>query len=216
MIVVRTAVVPTARAVAWIPLAVAMAVGTAFVANAARRSWHDASAMSGALAYAALALATATGFVVEDTASETTAPVPIPLSVRRAVRLVLCTAGVGVAWVVLVWIASARGADLPAATLTLHLAAESALVVALAATLARRGFTGIGQRLVPAMFAFRLVVTWLPERFALSGIEPGSAGWTGMQLRWTGLLLLALVVLAVETRDPARREPIARPRATGR
>jgi hypothetical protein len=202
--------VPTARAVGWVPSLAAFALSVGLLALAVRPGlalppadlvrWVRLAMIVAALGYA---------FLLDDPSEPTTEAVAGSLLLRRALRVALLLPATAAWWVAVVWRVRAvhPGVRLPVAALTLEAAALLAATVVLAAAGSRlaperRG----GVVAAPAVLALASVAFLLPARVALFP-PPGTAAWDGAHRRWAVLLCLALSAFALASRDPARRLP---------
>jgi hypothetical protein len=200
--------VPTARAVGWVPALAAFALSLGLLALAVRPGlatppadlvrWVRLTMIVGALGYA---------FLLDDPSEPTTEGVAGSLLLRRTLRVVLLLPATAAWWVGVVWRVRAvhPGLPLPVAALTLEAAALLAVTVALAAAGSRlaperRG----GVVAAPALLGLTSAAFLLPARVALYA-QPGSAAWDDAHRRWALLLGLALAASAAASRDPAHR-----------
>jgi hypothetical protein len=200
--------VPTARAVGWVPALAAFALSLGLLALAVRPDlalppadlvrWLRLAMIVAALGYA---------FLLDDPSEPTTEGVAGSLLLRRTLRVVLLLPATAAWWVAVVWRIRAvhPGLPLPVAALTLEAAALLAVTLALAAAgshLApeRRG----GVVAAPALLTLATAAFLLPAQVTLYA-QPGSAAWDGAHQRWALLLGLALAAFAAASRDPAHR-----------
>jgi hypothetical protein len=200
--------IPTARAVGWVPPLAAFSLSLGLLALAVRPGlalapvqvmlWLRLAMIVAALSYA---------FLLDDPSEPTTEGVAGSLLLRRALRVALLLPATAAWWVAVVWRVRAvyPGLPLPVAALTLEAAALLAMTVALAATGSRlaperRG----GVVAAPALLTLASAAFLLPTRVALYA-PPGSEEWDGAHQRWEILLGLALVTFAAASRDPAHR-----------
>jgi fluoroquinolone transport system permease protein len=201
--------VPTARAVGWVPALAAFVLSLGLLALAVRRGldtppaelvrWVRLAIIVAALGYA---------FLLDDPSEPTTEGVAGSLLLRRSLRVVaLLLPATAAWWVGVVWRVQAvhPGLPLPVAALTLEAAALLAVTVALAAAGSRlaperRG----GVVAAPALLALTSAAFLLPAQVTLYA-QPGSAAWDGAHRRWALLLGLALAAFALASRDPAHR-----------
>ena len=192
---------PTARSLAWGPLAgAAAALGVVAVAL---RPWegHPLSLSTVRLAVALAAVAAAFG--VDDSEAPTVAASPTPLSRRRVTRLGLVLAGgAAVAAGASLAIAALGGSgDLPLARVILE--ATGMQLTAIVCALAFGGDRGA------CVFAGTLLGSLiLQQRFpdyALFAHAPGAPGWAPAGTAWLTIMLAAAGAVIALSRDPASR-----------
>lgn len=189
------------RVARWLPM-----VPTALLA-AGLLVWvdyRDGSGLLWPLRGCAALLALGAAYTLDDSAAAVTAAAPTSLAVRRGTRLAVVVGAVGIAWAALASYAAVLSGDpLPLAALTLELAALLALVLAFAAAV---GGTAAG----PAVVGVLVLSTRLPQRWSLLDGVPGDVSWSAAHRRWVVLLVAAVAVLLVATRDPAARPLLRR------
>jgi hypothetical protein len=158
-----------------------------------------------------LLLALGSGYVLDDAAAVTLQASPYSLARRLWLRIGCAAAVVVPSWTAVLAhvLPSAPAGDRWALGLGLTLELTAALAVSWAvATWGRRlGFEHPGIATTPALLAWLLLATSIPQAPMLVG--PG-AEWTTAHLRWAGVLAVTTVVLAAGMRDPAaqvRRRP---------
>lgn len=190
--------VHTARAVAWSPMAVAVAAGATLVLTLGRGSSTQPLQLS------AFLLGASVSFVLDDPAAEVLAASPRTRWARRVTRLALALPAVGVAW------ALALVADPPAhldesITLTVVLFGSVGLCLGVGAV-ARRARAGASAGAVAAPVFFLLLVlssAMPPDLRPLpTGDVPG--GLPAISARWGGAGLVGFVLLRVASRDLPR------------
>lgn len=193
-----------ARAVRWqpVPVAAAVAVLVLWWRAAQPPSPGDPVWMP---RIAALLLAVALSFALDDPTRTSLGGVPTPPWWRGAVRLVLAGVPAVAAWVVsLVWVQHRVAGAVPVGALSLEAAALAAVAVAVSAALARwRDVAEPGVVVAPAVLVSALLVLQLPPRFALA--ETPGPEWAAAHQRWAVLLALGVLVTAAALRDPAAR-----------
>ena len=200
--------VPTARAVGWLPGLAAFAASLGLLALAVRPGqpldpvvllrWVRLAMIVAALGYA---------FLLDDPSEPTTEGVAGSLLLRRTLRVVLLLPAAAAWWVAVLWRVRAVHPQLPLpiAALTLEAAALLTVTLALAAAGSRlaperRG----GVVAAPALLTLATAASLLPARLTLYA-PLGSAEWDAAHQRWTLLLGLSLVTFALASRDPAHR-----------
>lgn len=201
-------VVPTARAVGWVPPLAAFGLSLGLFALAVRPGqamapedlvrWVRLTVIVAALGYA---------FLLDDPSQPTTEGVAGSLLLRRTLRVALLLPATAAWWVAVVWRVHAvhPRVPLPVAALTVETTTLLAVTLALAAAGSRlaperRG----GVVAAPALLALATAALWLPAWAALY-TPPGATAWAGAHQRWALLLGLALVVFGAASRDPAQR-----------
>jgi len=137
------------------------------------------------LPLAAAVLAAGVGFVFDDPAEATVASVPMPLLVRRLLRVALALPVVAGLWALLVWYG---GGD--AAQPTLVLAALAILAAAVGARYGAVAGAAVPPGLLVCAFA-------LPERVGLLGAGNATTA------RWLVLLGIGIAAFCAASRDPA-------------
>ncbi|MEX2291298.1 MAG: twin-arginine translocation signal domain-containing protein [Mycobacteriales bacterium] len=153
---------------------------------------------------AAVLLACAVAFAVDDPSYDVLAASPTPLRRRVLARVGLAGAVAAGIWCGLLLLAAAVGGDVPAAALSLEAAALASLAAAGAVVLQTwRGIAEPGLLMAPAVAGAVLAANLLPARWALLAPAPGAPGWEAAHQRWTAVLCLAVLLAAVGTRDRA-------------
>lgn len=189
------------------PFVTGVAAVAAFLA-ARGGDTHDAVAD---LRVVGLLLALGSGYVLDDAAAVTLQASPYGLARRLWLRIGCAAAVVVPVWTAILarFLASAPTGDEWALGLglTVELAAALAVIWAVATWGRRLGFEHPGILTTPALLAWLLLTTSIPQAPMLVG--PGTE-WTPAHLRWSGVLAVATGVLAAGMRDPAahvRRRP---------
>jgi fluoroquinolone transport system permease protein len=192
------------RTVRWHPVA-GSAVASALLLWS---RWSDLAVPANALwllRTVAVLLAVGVAFALDDPTRPTLAAVPTPLWWRVALRLLCVGLPAALVWLVAVVTAEWQVDGTVAQwALTLEALTLAAVALALAGGLARwRGSSDPGTVVAPTMLGLGLLVPQLPGRFALSvGPRPD---WAAAHIRWSALLGVAVLVLALSLRDPAAR-----------
>lgn len=193
---------PTVRSVWWPPALVAALLAPVLLV------WRD-DAMDEAgsalvlVRMIAVLLAIGAVFVLDDDAAVTVAASPTPLSWRRALRYGAAAVLLLPAWAGVLVYAQARQPELPAMRLTLELATLALLGLAFAAAATRWwGVSDPGMGAALVVLGVSLAGALAPSPLALF-TSPGAEAWQPSTIRWTSLLLGAVSLLAVATRDPA-------------
>ncbi len=153
----------------------------------------------------ALVLSTAgVGFVLDDPAAEILAASPLPLSRRRAIRIVVTAAIVLTTWTAIalaVAIASVWE-EFPLRDIALELIALSSISLAVSAVVQRSGGGSGGPPAALVVLLAPAIMSALAFRNirVFPSLVPGSP----LHHRWSWLALIAIVVLTRANRDPAR------------
>ncbi len=200
--------VPTTRAVGWLPALGAFAVSLGLLALAVRPGLPLAPEdLLQWVRYAMIVAALGYAFLLDDPSEPTTEGVAGSLLLRRTLRVALLLPATAAWWVAVVWRVRSvyPQLPLPIAALTLEAAALLTVTLALAAAGSRlaperRG----GVVAAPALLALAAAAAVLPARLILYA-PPDSAEWDSAHQRWMALLGLALVAFLVASRDPAHR-----------
>lgn len=201
---------PSARTLPWGELAGAAVLGLVTLVLL-RPKGADASPPIGALRIAAVLLAGAAGFCLDDRAEATTASSPITRLSRRGVRLGVGLVSAAALWGLLTAVAVVLtpSHDVPVGALAVEAAGMAAVGLATAALAIPRAPDGLGGVAAgPALLALLLgshvaSVRWTV--FTLLPMSPEDPTWTGAHLRWAVLVALSLVVVLACSADPARR-----------
>ena len=190
------------RVTVWQPVVVGWLLAAAVLAWKADEV-HDAAGRAVLLRIVAVLLAVGAVNLVDDSAANLLAPVPVPLAWRSGFRFGLAAATVAGPWAAaLWWVKPGR----PAAMLTLECAAITAVGLAVASGLARWWSSReAGLAAAPAVLGAAVFVTLLPPRWSMFA-APGDDAWRDAHLRWAAVLALASAVSFVTVRDPAQRK----------
>lgn len=207
MRVARALVRPTVRAVRWTPFVICLVAGVALLVLSLDEQRPTAADVLMGLRVAAVFGALALAFLFDDPAESTTAAVPVPLWVRRAVRVTLVVPLLALWWVLVLLIGArlAPHVPVPIAAVILEAAAVSAVTLALAAGGGRWVSEGLGGvAAAPGLLVAVAVAAALPESLALV-VAASSPGWRAAHHRWAGILLLGVVAIVLDSRAPATR-----------
>lgn len=192
---------PTARSMAWGPLAGAAAA--LVVIAAAMRPWQGHPLSLSAVRLAIALAAAAAAFGVDDTAAPTVAASPTPLSRRRTTRLgLVIAAGAAVAASASLTIAALGGTgDLPLARVLLE--ATGMQLTAIMCALLFGGDRGA------CVFAGTLLAALLAQQrfpdYALFPLASGGPGWQRAGFSWMAIVIAAAGAVIALSRDPANR-----------
>jgi hypothetical protein len=151
---------------------------------------------------AGLALAFWAGFLFDDVAADTVRQVPTPLLLRRAIRVVVALPVLALAWVGLVWYGSSWEI---AGTLTAGFVAQVAVALSLSAV----GVTVIdvdrgGLFAAGGVFLVFIAAPLLMRGGILAPV-PVERTWALLYGRWIATTAVAVGVLLLASRDPAKR-----------
>lgn len=159
---------------------------------------------------AAVLLAVAVAFAVDDPSYDVLAVSPTPLRRRVLARVGLAGAVAAGIWCGLLLLTEAVGGDVPAAALSLEAGALASFAAATAVALQSwRGIAEPGLLVAPTVAGAVLAANLLPTRWALLAPAPGMPGWEAAHQRWAAVLCLAVLVAVAGTRDRAARRRVA-------
>ncbi|MEU4652356.1 ABC transporter [Streptomyces sp. NPDC023723] len=204
----RELVRPVARTVPWRALGAAGGAGLLLVATA---GWADREPAAGSVLFALRGAALAAGlglaFLLDDPARHTTAAVPAPRPVRQALRAALVAPPVVVWWAAVLLLVPAEVRP-PVAAVTLEAAAVALLGFAGAAVAVRltdrtRPGRGVAVGLLGAAVAGPPLV---PAHWAMF-VQAGDPRWSASHDRWAVVLVVAVGVWGVCTREAGHRRP---------
>lgn len=196
---------PTARTIAWWQLALGGAAALTLLELIGRRPpGADVEQLIVGLRFAMLAVALSATFVLDDPTEDTVCAVPLPLALRRGLRIAVALPMLTAVWIGLVAYAHADPQlvePLPVAELTLELAALVAVVFAVAAL-------SSGVAAGPVLLVVVVLAAFvLPPWARLYTSHTDVAVWSSAHQRWELLLVVALATLSVANRDPGRPSP---------
>ena len=215
--VLRPLLRATARAVNWLPLALGASLGLAvvLVPEALTTKLTDAHLVE-LIRVAAACTALGAAFLLDDPATRSTPTVPTSRLARNLVRAAVAAPAIALWWGAALTLARAMAhrpheTHLPAAALTVEVAALIAAALALAATAQRHTTDGnAGVIAAPAVLVLAAAIWFLPRRVALA-TAPGDPHWTVSHYRWAGLLAAGVVAFVWAGHERTRR-----PAAVGR
>lgn len=226
---IRHLIVPTARAMRWVPLLAACAAGLV-VFEIARPKFYAHPAMPGmirAMRLAMFTIATGVPFVLDDSSEETVASAPTRLWARRSLRIALAAPLVVAIWLLLARYARFAFEHLPTGSLGVGDFKADLITKGseafpmwglgrqfLTLAIASLAFSAVGARLLserigsvaagPALLAIIGAMMLLPRRYTLFVGDPVKRLWASAGTRWTIGLAVALVWLWHLCRDPGR------------
>ncbi|TMK86725.1 MAG: hypothetical protein E6G44_02335 [Actinobacteria bacterium] len=215
---------PTIRAMRWTPPLTAACLAFVQVFVQTRDVCPPSAPCVGpevrvlALRIAAILLALGTSFILDDPTEDTTAHLPTPLWLRRAVRVGLAAPLLAVTWALLVPLAMRSSVDprpFPTGALTLELAALTIWALAVSASSARfvpEGMGGVAAG--PILLGLVAAANYLPRRMALFVLDPQDPRWQGAHDLWRLVLFAAIATLLVASRDPGRASLRRHPHAS--
>ena len=190
---------PATRVVSWQPLARVMVAGIAFVTIGSRAGVPFRLSIAGA------AVAAASAFLLDDSASVTLAASPTSLPARRLYRVSITAIAVGLWWTAAVSVAikSAGGFPLRGRALELAMFVTIALAVSATATTMGDRTTGGVAGAVVTIACYSLTFlpskTWLPL--------PSNPDAPGATPRLLAVLICATAALTYASHDPATHKP---------
>ncbi|MFI6933119.1 ABC transporter [Streptomyces sp. NPDC050287] len=208
--VLRTLLGPDLRAARTLPLLGAGVVGVVGTGCPALFSAHvQPDAATVLLRIATVLTAIGLACLLDDPAARTTVVVPVSRGLRSGLRM-----AVGLLVFGLFWSASASLARLgveadarqlfPVGGLAVEGLTLAVGTLALALVGVRRSALGAGSLVAaPAVTLFVVAALFLPEGLALFPV-PGDPNWSDATLRWSVLLVVALVGCAAQLRDEPR------------
>lgn len=195
-----------ARAIRWRAIAGGAAGALALLALL-RTAGGDAPGVVSGLRLGAAALAAGTGYLFDDRAAAITAAAPLPLWVRRMLRLGTGVAAAAAAWAGLLAIGEAMwpapGPALPKGDLTLEFAAMAAVALGAASLRISASGSGGGVAAGAALVAGIAACTAHPRLalWMLAGV-PGGEVWNLAHLRWGVVAAAAAGLTLLLMRDP--------------
>jgi hypothetical protein len=159
-----------------------------------------------------MVLAMLLALVWEDSTAPLAAATPVGLPAVQRGRLVVLVIAASGAWALACLAASRQVADVGLWSATVEVGAVAAVLTAMVGALARgRLGESLSAYPVPLLLVLLVVTFRLPDRWALVA-APGSPAWDDVHRRWSGVLLLGVLALAVVARDPAARPLLRRTR----
>jgi len=186
------------RAMTWVPMTIAAIVSFAVVAV------RSSGPAAGPMQFAAIMLASASGFALDDPSAEILGASPTSLLRRRASRVFLVLLPATAVWLLLLAI---RGTASPNETTALASMFVGLLGLAFgtAGVVARRE-PGVRAGIVvgPALFALVILSTSFPPRWRPLPIGDVPGGWEPIILRWFGAAVFGAIGFLASSRDPAR------------
>ncbi|MEX1264815.1 MAG: hypothetical protein WEE66_12950 [Actinomycetota bacterium] len=193
---------PSLRTIRWIPLGAIVALGGWVVWSGAREEGNPAAI---ALPIATTMLGLWLCLLFEDAASEIAAPSPVPLWLRRAIRITIAAPPVAAAWFAFTWLGPLHGPTPPMAAMV-----AAVIVVALACAAATTRFvssTRSGPVAAVALIGFVLVLPILLARVFERpiSIDPSRVVLGDPLTYWASTIAVAAAVLVLAHRDPAVR-----------
>lgn len=193
---------PSLRTIRWIPLGAIVALGGWVVWSGAREEGNPAAI---ALPIATTMLGLWLCLLFEDAASEIAAPSPVPLWLRRAIRITIAAPPVAAAWFAFTWLGPLHGPTPPMAAMV-----AAVIVVALACAAATTRFVSSTRSGPVAAVALIGVVLVLPILLARVferpiSIDPSRVVLGDPLTYWASTIAVAAAVLVLAHRDPAVR-----------
>ncbi len=207
-----------ARLVRWKPILGGAVVGF-FILYQSSGAWATGSMPAIIpLRLAALVLCLGAVFLLDDPAAVTVASVPSPLRYRRSLRLLLAAPLIATAWAsqgayVFVHATSRLHRDtdglLPIVDLTLEMVAMMMAGLAIAALATRWVSEGLGGVAAgPTLVVLLGAALFLPHRWTLFPGTVEDPQWAAAHVRWAIIVVLATLLLAYSSRDPAARRSV--------
>ena len=199
---VRLLLRPSLRTIRWIPLGPIVVLGAWVVWSGAQDEGNPAAI---ALPIATTLLGLWLCLLFEDAASEIAAPTPLPLWLRRAVRITITAPPVAAVWFTFTWLGQLHG---PTAPMTAMVAAVIVVALACAAVTTRFvSSTRSGPVAAVALIGAVLVLPILLARVLARpiSIDPSRVVLGDPLSYWASTIAVAAVVLVLAHRDPAVR-----------
>jgi fluoroquinolone transport system permease protein len=191
---------PLARTLPWRDVALGATAGLALVVLIDRTGDGTPERLTAALRAGMIALALGAAPTLDDPTDTTTAATALPRPWRLALRIAVTMPAVALGWSALLGYAARQAAGpLPAAALTLELAALLAFALAVAAASRHRGTAAASALLIFAGVT-RLE---LPPPLRLYSSLSDPTAWRTTHHRWAVVLTAALGMLLRAARDPA-------------
>lgn len=209
--VLCAALVPMVRTGAWVPVGATAGLGTLAFAISATEASMAPDVTLARVRFAALVAGLGAGFLLDEPAETSLAALPTPLWARRLMAVGLVSPMLILWWLVMANWASSLSSELPQHALTLELATIMGVSFGAAAFGGRRlsparcGAVGAGAVLVLGATALLLPAEW--TLYLPTSLHPD---WDASHVRWATVGGLAIAVLALTSRDPARRRWSAR------
>ena len=199
---VRLLLRPTLRTIRWIPFGPIVVLG-AWVAWSGARNEGNPAAVALPIATAMLGLWLCLLF--EDAASEIAAPSPVPLWLRRTVRIMIATPSVAAAWFTFTWLGPLHGPTAPMAAMV-----GAVIVAALACAAVTTRFVSSTRSgpvaavgLIGAVLVLPILLARVLERPI--SIDPSRVVLGDPLTYWACTIAVAAAVLVLAHRDPALR-----------
>lgn len=193
---------PSLRTIRWIPLGAIVALGGWVVWSGAREEGNPAAI---ALPIATTMLGLWLCLLFEDAASEIAAPSPVPLWLRRAIRITIAAPPVAAAWFAFTWLGPLHGPTPPMAAMV-----AAVIVVALACAAVSTRFVSSTRSgpvaavgLVGAVLVLPILLARVLERPI--SIDPSRVVLGDPLTYWASTIAVAAAVLVLAHRDPALR-----------
>lgn len=222
---------PVARLVPWWHLAAGATIALLIVWHARRVPYATLDSIVSAIRLAAIPLVLSAAFLLDDPTEDTLSGTPVPIGVRRALRLVPALVLVAGVWCALLVIAERAPAihDVLARRLAggdprvdgwvlpwVALSIEATTLLGLAFAAAGYGLRLSADRsggmvATATVLGAVVVASLIPPRWSLMlRPEVAEGMWRAAHVRWACLACLALVLLVHASRDPGRPPLTAR------
>ena len=193
---------PAVRTMRWVPLGVITALGVWVVRSGAREGGDPATI---ALPVATMMLGIWLCLLFEDPAADVTAPSPVPLWRRRAVRVTLAVPAYAATWFACTWVGALDGPTGPMAGMALGVGAVAIAAASVTTRVVAPSRSGpvAAVVLVGVIVAMPVVVALVLGRPA--SIDPALVPVGDPATYWSSTVAIALVVTLAANRDPAVR-----------
>lgn len=196
---------PTARSLPWAVPAAAAGLALGVVAAAIMRRAPDAFEGVHLIRRAGLFVVAGLPVLMDDSAAPTIAASPVPLRVRRGMRLAMAVCAAIAGWTAVTMLVSLRmTGSLPLWWLLFETLTTLAVGVAVALVATARWGSG-GPAGAVALVVLSFLMPLIPTRFSLTTGMPGDGAWAAAHARWAVVLVASCAVIALLCMDPARR-----------
>jgi hypothetical protein len=210
---------PLARTIKWAVLAASVVPAAGIVWRFSDDLYGSPGDAALSLRLAALSLAIGLAFVLDDPTEDLTAPAPVSLLTRRAVRIGLTLPGATAAWLLLFHLANGAPyltEPLPLGGLLLEVFAFAAVALAGAALGSRRLADGLGG---PAgactAVMFGAATAMFPWGQQLLALLPGTESHSRSQRWWWLILVVGVLGVVLASATPGTARPRLPRRWTG-
>lgn len=196
---------PLARAVNWTAFPPAGGLALLIVWAMATDTHAGMEELIVALRAAAIVLALAAAFALDDAAANIAAASPCPVLLRRSLRIVLVAMPTTSLWMSTMLLAQrkslAEATALPMGFLTLELTTVVMIGLGVAATAARRGVANSAGRVGASSLLAMTVATWIVPEELRPWVYPSEPSWRTVHMWWAFALTTSLIWLFWVSRE---------------